>query len=445
MKTTNYLIGIGMVLGAFTPAFGQSGAANTCNGRDPVGYLGISGIECDCTISTPGSPQEWRFRSEPRITSLEMDSRGGAVLKTGDVITHVNGKSIRTSEGARALADVRPGQAIILTVRRNGETLKYALTADSACPNDTRLFSIYTPGSPRMPPGVYGRATPAPAPRTAIGVRPAQGVGVAPTARAVYASMPRASFGMGLSCSGKCTMAFSERNGTATMSFSQPPEVYSIEKGGPADRAGIQRGDILTHINGKALDSDEAGRLFATAKPGETVRFTIQRGGDNKTVSVKAAHRTTPMPALAQTTESLDRARESLTHLQREQTEQLKRLQEHVRVSGRMEEERLREVQREMLEQERSHNRKLTELARELSNADSRMRAATGSAGVACAVPSPAPTAAGSMSRTLRYSGSLGESDIEVRGTNPVSVTENRDEVLITTGGTVVRIKKNKK
>ena len=54
------------------------------------------------SISTPGSGHEWRFRSEPKITSLEMDSRAGAVLKTGDVITHVNGKSIRTPEGARA-------------------------------------------------------------------------------------------------------------------------------------------------------------------------------------------------------------------------------------------------------------------------------------------------------------------------------------------------------
>jgi hypothetical protein len=55
MKTTHYLISIGLLAAALTPAFGQSTASNTCNGKQPIGYLGISGIDCDCTISTPGS------------------------------------------------------------------------------------------------------------------------------------------------------------------------------------------------------------------------------------------------------------------------------------------------------------------------------------------------------------------------------------------------------
>jgi hypothetical protein len=249
---------------------------------------------------------------------------------------------------------------------------------------------------------------------------------------------------MGLACSGNCSIQISDNNGVRTMKFSQPPEVYSIEKGGPADRAGIKRGDIITHINGKAMDDDEGGRLFANARAGETVRFTIQRGSERKTLSVKAAARTTPMPALAQSTASLERARESLTQLQREQASQMRKLQEVVRQSGKMDQEKLHELQREMLEQEREHKEKLTELARELSRADGRVRAATVAPGGSCAVPPHAPMAPGAISRTLRYSGSLGESDIEVRGSNPVSVTENRDEVVISTAGTVVRVKKNK-
>jgi hypothetical protein len=247
---------------------------------------------------------------------------------------------------------------------------------------------------------------------------------------------------MGLACSGNCSIRFKETKGVPTMKFSEPPEVYSIEKGGPADKAGIQRGDILTQINGFAMESDEAGRLFANARPGETLRFTVQRGNERKTMSVRAAHRPTPRPALAQSTESLGRARAALVQMQREQAEQLKQMQEAMRDAARMEESEVRDLQREMLRQEREHQEKLTELARELARADGRMRVATGSA-EACSVPTLAPSAPGSLSRTLRYSGSLGESDIEVRGSNPVSVTENRDEVIISTGGTIVRVKKS--
>ena len=443
MKTTHYLISIGLLFGAFAPAFGQSTAS--CGGKQPVGYLGISGIDCDCTITTPGSGKEWRFRTEPRITSLEMDSRAGAVLKIGDVITHVNGKSIRTTEGANALSEIEPGHAVVLTVRRSGQVLKFALTAESACPTDSRLLGIYAPAT-RPGAAAYARVTPAP--RPAVTPRAPSAARIAAQAQAAAhataVSRPDVSFGMGLACSGNCSIHISDNNGVRTMKFSQPPEVYSIEKSGPADRAGIKRGDIITHINGKPMDDDEGGRLFANARAGETVRFTIQRGHERKTLSVKAVSRNTPMPALAQSTASLERARESLTQLQREQDSQMRKLQEAVRQSGRMEQEKLREIQREMLEQEREHKEKLTELARELSRADGRVRAATVAPGGSCAVPSHAPMAPGTTSRTLRYSGSLGESDIEVRGSNPVSVTETRDEVVISTGGTVVRVKKGK-
>jgi hypothetical protein len=68
------------------------------------------------------------------------------------------------------------------------------------------------------------------------------------------------------------------------------------------------------------------------------------------------------------------------------------------------------------------------------------------SARAICAVPAIAPVAAGTQpraTRTLRYTGSIGSADVEVRGA-PVSVSENDDEIVITTGGTVVRVQKKK-
>lgn len=423
MRTKQWLFSIATLLGSVAPAVAQD-AAKRCSGPEAVGYVGIEGVDCNCTITSPGSSKEWSFRTEPRITSLNMESRAGSLLKIGDVITHVNGKLITTREGAQELADVEPGENVVLTIRRSGHSMNYALTAQSTCPDDTRLLGIYAPtrAQGKAPTTSYSRINP---------TRPAQS---APT--------PRGSFGMGLSCSGKCSMQLLEKSAT----FSKPPEVYSIERGGPADKAGVRRGDVLTHINGNRMDSREGGELFANVRPGEQVRFTIQRGSERKTIAVRAASGgAARSPSLAQSSESLVRARESLTELQREQAQQLRKLQEELRRTQQLENDKLQELHRDMLRVERDHHEKLTQLARELTRTDQRMRAAMAdSVRAVCPVPMTAPAAGSGSSRTLRYTGTLGNSEIEVRGANPVSVTENRDEVVITTGGTVVRVKKSK-
>ena len=439
----SFPISLAALIASAAPLLAQNATTQTCDGRSPVGYLGISGIDCNCTIATPGTNHPWNFRTEPKITSLEMDAPAGKFLKTGDVITHVNGKLITTSEGARELSSVRPGEAVVLTIRRNGQSLKYAITAESVCPTDTRLLGIYAPDLPRgeaPPPGaVAGGRTP----RAGVATTPPPSVyAVAPKA----ARSPRASFGMGLSCSGNCTMWVRERNNRSSMMFSQPPEVYSVERGGPADKAGIRRGDVITHINGKAMTSDEGGDLFANARPGQRVTFTIQRDSERKTMTVVAAERSTPSPQLAQSSASLEKARASLNEMQRVQADQIRRIEAELRNSRLAEEAKLRELKRELLRQEQEHRRKLELLSRELTGAQSRMRAAMAdSARGACLAPTPPPPGVTSLSRTLRYTGTIGATDIEVRGAYPVSVTESGDEIEITAGGTVVKLRSGKK
>jgi hypothetical protein len=441
---SNYLITAALMLCAAAPAMAQE-----CEGKRMVGYLGISGIACDCTISDRAD-DNWSFRSEPRITSLEMDSKGARVLRTGDVITHVNGKRITTREGAKALQDIDPGDNVVLTVRRNGESLQFAIAAGGLCTGDSRLFHIYAPylpqGAPPPPDAVVG-VTPRPdAPRAYVPGKISSGYAYSTGGGTVYSTSPRASFGMGLSCSGNCTMWFSEKGKASTMKFSEPPEVYSVESGGPADRAGIRRGDVVTHINGVRLDTDEGGRIFANVQPGQMVKFTVERDGDRKTFTVHASERISTTPALAQTSESLDKARAALRAMQEAQTERMRELQEQMRNSDRQRTEEMRELQRKMLEQQREHAQKLTELSRELSRADSKTRSAwTSAANAACAVtPAPPPSEATRVNRTLRYTGQIGNAAIEVRGSSPVNVTENRDEVVVILGGTVVRVRKNK-
>jgi hypothetical protein len=415
------------------PVLGQS--TSTCNGKAAVGFIGISGIDCNCTIGSP-NPENWAFRTEPRITSLEMNTRAGQLLKIGDVITHVNGHLITTREGARAMATLKPGETVIVTVRRAGETLRYALNVESSCRADARL-GYYAPGRPEgvapppTQPSPYSRATPRPSTPRAVDFIPTP----APPGR------QRGSFGFGLMCSGNCEIRV-ESNGA--LHFSEPPEVYSVERGSGADKSGIRRGDLITHVNGESITSKEGGRMFGTAKPGQSLRFTIRRGGNSRTVTLTAASAPVPGVELTKSSEALKRAHESLRELQREQQRQMERIQDELRASRAAEQDRVRDMQREFYRQEQDHRRKLAELSQELDRAESRMRAAlTDSVRTSCAVATTAPRGG---ARTLRYTGVIGDAaEIEVRGPNPVTVTESGDEVVITAGQTQVKVKKPRK
>lgn len=61
-----------------------------------------------------------------------MISRGGpadrAGLRAGDKLTHIDGLSITSREGARRLGAVKPGQRVRVTVIRDGKSLTRPLT-----------------------------------------------------------------------------------------------------------------------------------------------------------------------------------------------------------------------------------------------------------------------------------------------------------------------------
>ena len=49
---------------------------------------------------------------------------------------------------------------------------------------------------------------------------------------------------------------------------------------------------------------------------------------------------------------------------------------------------------------------------------------------------------AGTSANTIRYSGELGNVDIEIRGSRPVVVDESTDEIVIRTGDAEIRLKR---
>jgi serine protease Do len=63
--------------------------------------------------------------------------------------------------------------------------------------------------------------------------------------------------------------------------------VASVDKNGPADRAGIQTGDIITRFDGKAVQSSgDLPRIVTATRPGSTVPVQVWRKGGSKNLMV---------------------------------------------------------------------------------------------------------------------------------------------------------------
>ena len=63
--------------------------------------------------------------------------------------------------------------------------------------------------------------------------------------------------------------------------------VSSVEKGSPADKAGLQSGDVILAINGQKVErSAELPPLVANVKPGTKATFDIWRKGSRKKITV---------------------------------------------------------------------------------------------------------------------------------------------------------------
>ena len=63
--------------------------------------------------------------------------------------------------------------------------------------------------------------------------------------------------------------------------------VQGVETGGPADKAGVEAGDIITKVDGKAIDkSGDLPRIVGATKPGAKATLQLFRRGATRDVSV---------------------------------------------------------------------------------------------------------------------------------------------------------------
>jgi serine protease DegS len=68
--------------------------------------------------------------------------------------------------------------------------------------------------------------------------------------------------------------------------------VTNVITDGPADDAGLTRGDVITHINGKPVSSTHVAlNLISQEKPGSTIQVKGVRSGKSKTWKVKVVQR----------------------------------------------------------------------------------------------------------------------------------------------------------
>jgi serine protease Do len=66
--------------------------------------------------------------------------------------------------------------------------------------------------------------------------------------------------------------------------------VVSVEKGGPAEKAGIETGDIITRFNGKVIEqSSDLPRVVGNTKPGGKAMITVWHKGGERELSVGIA------------------------------------------------------------------------------------------------------------------------------------------------------------
>jgi serine protease Do len=63
--------------------------------------------------------------------------------------------------------------------------------------------------------------------------------------------------------------------------------IAGIEKSSPAEKAGLEPGDVIVKFDGKVIaSSNDLPRVVAATKPGKTVQAEIMRKGSLKTISV---------------------------------------------------------------------------------------------------------------------------------------------------------------
>jgi S1-C subfamily serine protease len=74
-------------------------------------------------------------------------------------------------------------------------------------------------------------------------------------------------------------------------------QIASATPGGPAERAGLQAGDVVTKVDGQSISSpDDVAQAISDNKPGDKVQVQVQRNGSDRSVDVTLGQRPEQVP-----------------------------------------------------------------------------------------------------------------------------------------------------
>lgn len=230
----------------------------TLGDRAGRAYLGLT--SCDGPID--GSTVQWMQPGELSTGALVVDVTDGspadeAGLQAGDVITAVDGEPVDVENDLAArIAAYQPGDTVSLTVERSGTDPREVTVELGSQPEDE--------GSPYL--GVRYRPSPFPG---------AMGGEWLPFER--FRDLP-----------------FDE------LPFSVPQGdlagviVQHVIEDSPAEAAGLEAGDVITALDGEAVESAQVlTELIAAHSPGDQVTLTVVRlsnGDERQVVATLAAH-----------------------------------------------------------------------------------------------------------------------------------------------------------
>ncbi len=205
-------------------------------GAEQHGFLGVDLADVQTGSSQAGA----------QLSGVTPDGPAAkAGLKTGDVITSINGTRFNASGDISAveklvqyMRGVKPGQTLELTYTRDGKPGSVKVVAGEVADNLTDMVNIPMP-----------------------------------------AFMHRAGVGIIID----------------SMASANGVQIVGVTPGGPADKAGLRTGDVITAINGTTLKSregensnDTLREFMDTVHPGDKLKVTYSRGSKTEVATVTA-------------------------------------------------------------------------------------------------------------------------------------------------------------
>lgn len=384
--------------------------------RKRVGDLGIQGMSMKGSLThvTKTGENEWHFQAEPKILKVDPEGPAAGILKQGDVIVAIDGVPITTRKAGQRFGNLVPDEPVELSVRREGRVIATVITPRAVCPEDHPMdIASLAKGGVDTELANLSEALESLSRLSEMGIEVPElpefpDLAVLPE-MPKFDFRPRAWFGMQISC-GECTVKMSKEDHSLQWLFDNPPEIETVEPGGPAAEAGLEPGDVLTHVDGVKLDTKKGGELFSSIEPGDTVEWKARRGGNELTVRMKAAE---PPQAVLERERVLESVYESTAreYAKRAGAYADKVLAQEAR--ARQSEERVRQLEKEYEAAARAY----AEDARR-SGVD----------------PENSP---------VRFIETLDGAKVEVRGEDTVRVTrdESAGEIIIRTRDAFVRIR----